>query len=73
MKILFLHGWQSTPGGLKPTYLKDDGHEVRNLRGRVGPCYKAERQAIPDVFQRPGAKRQGTTADHAGRDPKSIR
>jgi hypothetical protein len=22
MKILFLHGWQSVPGGVKPTYLK---------------------------------------------------
>jgi hypothetical protein len=30
MKILFLHGWQSTPGGLKPTYLKDHGQEVLN-------------------------------------------
>ena len=20
MRVLFLHGWQSTPGGLKPTY-----------------------------------------------------
>ena len=30
MKILFLHGWVSTPGGLKPTYLKDHGHEVLN-------------------------------------------
>lgn len=30
MTILFLHGWQSTPGGLKPTYLKDHGHEVLN-------------------------------------------
>ena len=30
MKILFLHGWQSTPGGIKPTYLKDHGHEVLN-------------------------------------------
>ncbi|MGO9114045.1 MAG: DUF2199 domain-containing protein [Thermoguttaceae bacterium] len=30
MKILFLHGWHSTPGGLKPTYLKDHGHEVLN-------------------------------------------
>ncbi len=30
MKILFLHGWQSTPGGLKPTCLKDHGHEVLN-------------------------------------------
>ena len=30
MKVLFLHGWQSTPGGVKPTYLKDHGHEVLN-------------------------------------------
>jgi hypothetical protein len=30
MRILFLHGWQSTPGGIKPTYLKDHGHEVLN-------------------------------------------
>jgi alpha-beta hydrolase superfamily lysophospholipase len=30
MKILLLHGWQSTPGGLKPTYLKSHGHEVLN-------------------------------------------
>ncbi len=30
MKILFLHGWNSVPGGVKPTYLKDDGHEVIN-------------------------------------------
>ena len=30
MKILFLHGWHSTPGGLKPSYLKDHGHTVLN-------------------------------------------
>jgi hypothetical protein len=30
MAILFLHGWQSTPDGVKPTYLKDHGHEVLN-------------------------------------------
>ena len=30
MTILFLHGWQSTPGGVKPTFLKDHGHEVLN-------------------------------------------
>ncbi len=28
--ILFLHGWQSVPGGVKPTYLKDHGHIVIN-------------------------------------------
>ncbi len=30
MKNLFLHGWHSVPGGVKPTYLKDQGHEVIN-------------------------------------------
>jgi hypothetical protein len=28
--ILFLHGWHSVPGGVKPTYLKDHGHGVIN-------------------------------------------
>jgi hypothetical protein len=28
--ILFLHGWHSQPGGVKPTYLADHGHEVVN-------------------------------------------
>ncbi len=30
MKILFLHGWQSIPGGVKPTFLARHGHEVIN-------------------------------------------
>jgi hypothetical protein len=30
MNNLFLHGWSSVPGGVKPTYLKDHGHEVIN-------------------------------------------
>jgi hypothetical protein len=30
MKILFLHGWTSVPGGVKPTYLAQQGHEVLN-------------------------------------------
>ncbi len=30
MKILFLHGWTSKPGGVKPTYLAKHGHEVIN-------------------------------------------
>jgi hypothetical protein len=30
VKILFLHGWQSVPGGVKPTFLADSGHEVIN-------------------------------------------
>jgi alpha-beta hydrolase superfamily lysophospholipase len=30
MKVLSLHGWQSVPGGVKPTYLAQHGHEVIN-------------------------------------------
>ncbi len=30
MPILFLHGWQSVPGGVKPTFLAQHGHEVIN-------------------------------------------
>ncbi len=30
MTILFLHGWTSVPGGVKPTYLADHGHTVIN-------------------------------------------
>jgi hypothetical protein len=32
MKILSLHGLNSTPGGIKPTYLKNHGHTVLNPR-----------------------------------------
>ena len=30
MRILFLHGRQSVPGGVKPTFLAQHGHEVIN-------------------------------------------
>jgi hypothetical protein len=30
MKVLFLHGWYSVPGGVKPTFLAQHGHEVVN-------------------------------------------
>jgi alpha-beta hydrolase superfamily lysophospholipase len=30
IKILSLHGWQSLPGGVKPTFLKEHGHAVIN-------------------------------------------
>jgi hypothetical protein len=30
VKILFLHGWHSVPGGVKPSYLAAHGHEVVN-------------------------------------------
>jgi fermentation-respiration switch protein FrsA (DUF1100 family) len=30
VRILFLHGWHSTPGGLKPSYLAQAGHTILN-------------------------------------------
>ena len=30
MTILFLHGWHSVPGGVKPSFLARHGHEVIN-------------------------------------------
>lgn len=30
MKILFLHGWRSAVGGVKPGYLQAAGHDVSN-------------------------------------------
>lgn len=30
MKVLFLHGWRSVPGGVKPTFLTSHGLEVSN-------------------------------------------
>ncbi|HMM77037.1 MAG TPA: alpha/beta hydrolase [Gammaproteobacteria bacterium] len=30
MRILFLHGWHSVPGGVKPRFLAEHGHEVFN-------------------------------------------
>lgn len=28
MRILYFHGWQSVPGGVKPTHLEQGGHTV---------------------------------------------
>ena len=28
MKILYLHGWNSVVGGVKPTYLRSHGHQI---------------------------------------------
>jgi hypothetical protein len=30
VKFLFLHGWRSVPGGVKPTYLAQHGHDIIN-------------------------------------------
>ena len=67
MKILFLHGWHSVPGGVKPTYLKDHGCEVINpslddddFSAAVAMAQAAYNQHQPDVIV--GSSRGGAVA-----------
>ena len=67
MKILFLHGWRSVVGGVKPTFLQDAGHEVFNpplddddFDAAVGTAQSEYDQNYPDVIV--GSSRGGAVA-----------
>jgi hypothetical protein len=67
MKILFLHGWRSVPGGIKPTFLAQHGHEVFNPKLPDEDFEEARRiaqaeydQCRPDVIV--GSSRGGAVA-----------
>ena len=67
MNILFLHGWHSIPGGVKPTYLKNHGHEVinpklndDNFEAAVQSAQAAYDQHQPEVIV--GSSRGGAVA-----------
>jgi hypothetical protein len=45
VKILYLHGWNSAVGGVKPTYLKSHGHENMELTIHRDDCEAAIRTA----------------------------
>jgi alpha-beta hydrolase superfamily lysophospholipase len=69
MKILFLHGWHSVPGGVKPTYLAERGHTVINPKLPDEDFAAAVRTAQaeydrqqPDVIV--GSSRGGAVAMH---------
>jgi predicted esterase YcpF (UPF0227 family) len=53
MKILFQHGWQSMPGGVKPTFLAQHGHAVINPKLPDDDFVEAVRvaQAVSDKQQ----------------------
>lgn len=65
--ILFLHGWHSVVGGVKPTFLKDHGHMVINpalddddFKASVATAQAACDQHQPDVIV--GSSRGGAVA-----------
>ena len=67
MKILFLHGWHSVPGGVKPSYLIEHGHEVINpalddedFSGAVRTAQAEYDRHRPDVIV--GSSRGGAVA-----------
>ena len=51
MTILFLHGSNSTPGGTKPTYLKDHGHAVFNPALPEDDFDAAFRKGVRTIFR----------------------
>jgi hypothetical protein len=67
MKILFLHGWQSVPGGVKPTFLARHGHEVVNPKLPDDDFAEAVRIAQAEFDKHPpdvvvGSSRGGAVA-----------
>ena len=67
MRILFLQGWHSVPGGVKPTFLKDHGHTVLNpslddddFEAAVRTAQAEYDQNQPDVIV--GSSRGGAVA-----------
>lgn len=67
MKILFLTGWQAASGGIKPTFLREHGHEViepdlddDNFSVAVQTAQQAYNEGPPDVVL--GLSRGGAVA-----------
>jgi hypothetical protein len=77
MKILFLHGWRSVPGGVKPTFLVEHGHEVINPK-LPDDDFAAAIRIAQDAFdeQRPdvvvGSSRGGAVAMNIRSDQTKL-
>jgi alpha-beta hydrolase superfamily lysophospholipase len=67
MRILYLHGWHSRPGGVKPTFLRRQGYDVINpalsdedFTASVQAAQEAFDASRPDVVV--GSSRGGAVA-----------
>ncbi len=77
MQILFLHGWNSAVGGIKPTFLKTSGHTVLNpaLDHDDFPAAVAQGQQIFDAHQPDvivGSSRGGAVAMNLTTGPTPL-
>jgi hypothetical protein len=79
VKILYLHGWHSVVGGVKPTHLKSHGHEViepaldhEDFQAALETAQKAFEQQQPEVVA--GSSRGGALAVNlkSGRCKSSV-
>ena len=71
MKVLYLHGWNSVVGGVKPTYLKSHGYEViepaldhEDFLAALRTAQGAFDQHMPDVVV--GSSRGGAVPVNLG-------
>lgn len=74
MKILYLHGWHSVPGGVKPSFLACHGHDLiepalphDDFEGAVRIAQSALDAHSPDIVV--GSSRGGAIAMNLSADP----
>ena len=77
MKLLYLHGWNSVVGGVKPTYLRSHGHEIiepeldhEDFEAALRTAQAAFDQHHPDVIV--GSSRGGAVAMNLDSGPARL-
>ena len=77
MKLLYLHGWNSTVGGVKPTYLRSHGHEViepeldhEDFEAALRTAQAAFNQHQPEIVV--GSSRGGAVAVNLDSGPARL-
>ena len=77
VKLLYLHGWNSTVGGVKPTYLRSHGHEViepeldhEDFEAALRTAQAAFNQHQPEIVV--GSSRGGAVAVNLDSGPARL-